>query len=395
MHFIHYQEAWQMVFDSVPDKQPTEISLLDSLGHYTSEDIYAPVDIPLFDNSAMDGFGFVFQNLALNTFYPIIGESKAGSSILPVCLPGQAIRIFTGAPVPKEIDIVIMKEQCEVEDDKVRIVHPPLTAGMNIRPQGSQTKKESLILPAKTKITPGIIGFLAGFGLEKVTVYSLPKVGILITGDELVSLGKTPEFGKIYESNGTALSALLAEIRMYPAFVKKVPDVPEILEKEITTALSSCDLLLLTGGISVGDYDYVQDSLLKNDVEKVFYKIRQKPGKPIFFGKKDDVSVFALPGNPASVFTCFEVYVRPFIEAYISGKTKYIHIETAKMTHDFSKKKGLTHFFKSVVSEGQLTMLSGQESYKMDAFTTANALVILEEDSENMYEGEFVKYIKI
>ncbi|MBK8621648.1 MAG: molybdopterin molybdotransferase MoeA [Saprospiraceae bacterium] len=395
MNFIHYQDAWQLLFDSVPEKQAVKKNLPDTLGHYTSEDIYAPVDIPLFDNSAMDGFGFINQNLSPDTFYPIVGESKAGSSSLPVCLPGQAIRIFTGAPVPEQIDLVVMKEQCDVQENMVRIMHESWSPGMNIRPKGSQTQKGSLILPAKTKMTPGIIGFLAGFGLEKISVFPFPEIGILITGDELVPPGKTPEFGKIYESNGTALTALLAEIRLNPVFVKKVPDVPEVLNKEIKAALLSCDILILTGGISVGDYDFVQDALVKNNVQKQFYKIRQKPGKPIFFGKKEDVSVFALPGNPASVFTCFEVYVRPFIEAFISGKTKYIHIETAKMAHDFSKKKGLTHFFKSVVSEGQLTMLTGQESYKMDAFTTANALVILEEDSENIYEGEFVKYIKI
>jgi para-aminobenzoate synthetase component 1 len=122
---------------------------------------------------------------------------------------------------------MISTVECEVEEDKVRIVYPPITAGMNIRPKGSQTQKGSLILPANTKITPGIIGFLAGFGLEKISVFPFPKVGILITGDELVPPGKTPEFGKIYESNGTALSALLAEIRINPVFVKKVPDAPE------------------------------------------------------------------------------------------------------------------------------------------------------------------------
>lgn len=393
--FIHYTEAWQIIKDNIPDSEIIEKSLADCLGYYTAADVFAPFDYPLFDNSAMDGFGFAFHELKTDTFFPINGVIAAGSSDLPDFKPGHASRIFTGAPVPEWMDVVIPKEQCEVLHNEVKIVSDLLVKGANIRPKASQTKTGDLILPAGTKIHAGIIGYLAAFGISKLSVYVYPEIGVLVTGDELVSPGSDPKTGQVFESNSTALLALLRENGIQPLFIKKVPDTLNILTSEIEDALPWCDVLLITGGISVGDYDYVQDALHTNGVQKLFYKIRQRPGKPMYVGKKDKTLVFALPGNPASVFTCFQVYVKPMLRSFISGGKDYTFLEEATMSHDFSKKKGLTFFFKSHVTDNTITILGGQESYKMESFVSANALVILGEETEEISRGENVFYIKI
>lgn len=393
--FIHYTEALEIIQKNLHHGKVIEKPLSDCLGYYTAKDEFAPYDYPLFDNSAMDGFGFAMEDLKPDMYYPINGEIRAGSADIPDYKKNQGSRIFTGAPVPEWMDIVYPKEQCEVKNNKVKITADSLSKGANIRPRASQTKKGDLILPAGTKINAGIIGYLAAFGLQKLSVYAYPKIGVLITGDELVSAGSEPQFGQVFESNSKALLALLQESSIQPLFVKRVPDSLQSLQTDIEIALPLCDVLLLTGGISVGDYDFVQEALHANGVEKLFYKIRQRPGKPMYVGKKDTKIIFALPGNPASVFTCFQVYVKPLIRAFCSGGKEYLHVKEGTIIHDFSKKKGLTFFFKCQAEKNKIKVLGGQESYKMDSFVAANALVVLEEDTEEIKSGDKVVYIKL
>lgn len=393
--FIHYREALEIIQKNLHHGKAIEKPLHDCLGYYTAQDEFAPYDYPLFDNSAMDGYGFAIQDLKVENKYPINGEIRAGSNKMPAYKTAQASRIFTGAPVPDWMDIIIPKEQCEVLMNQVKVVSESFVQGANIRPKASQTKKGALILPAGTKINAGIIGYLAAFGLQKLSVYAYPEIGVLVTGDELVSAGTVPKFGQVFESNSLALLALLRESSIQPLFVKKVADSHQSLQTEIETAIPVCDVLILTGGISAGDYDFVREAILANGVKKLFYKIRQRPGKPMFVGKKDNTIIFALPGNPASVFTCFQVYAKPLIRAFSSGGKEYLSMHEGTLTHDFSKKKGLSFFFKCLVEKNMITVLGGQESYKMDSFVAANALVVLEEDAEEIKAGDRVLYIKL
>lgn len=395
MDFIHYNQARDII-DSLPiSGQSQKISIVDSLGKYTSSDIFAPIDVPVFTNSAMDGYGFVDEHIQVGKRYVVVGEIKAGASHFPNIKPGEAVRIFTGAPVPPNVQTVIIQENCTSSNEFVTIEKGPVDHNMNIRTKGSQTPKDSLIVSKNTKLTPGINGFLASFGIHEIEVYKTPNVGILVTGDELVSPGQSLQEGQIYESNGVALESLLKALQIIPVFKKKVKDDEEILQKEISVALQNCDVLLMTGGISVGTYDFAQKTLFQNGVEKVFYKVRQRPGKPLFIGKTAKNIIFALPGNPASVFTCFHVYVLPFLRRFLSGGSDRMKAQKAIITHQFEKKTKLTHFLKAIEKDGKISLLTGQESYRMDAFTEANCFCIIDEEKELLLENDAVAFIKI
>jgi molybdopterin molybdotransferase len=395
MDFINYQSALDQIFSKVPEPKLISVPLSESLHYFTAENIIAPFDIPVFDNSAMDGFGFCLENLQSGIYYPVTGEIKAGTQKIPALIPGQAVKIFTGAPVSEQVDLIIQKEHCSFDGDQVKIITEHWEKGQHIRKKGTQSHKGEIIVYKNIKITAGIIGMLATFGIQNVIVYSKPKTGIMITGDELAKPGTTLKPGQIYESNSLALKALLKNIHIDTDYINIVEDNPEKLKNEIENILPKVDILLITGGISVGDYDYVRKSLEDNGVEKVFYKVKQKPGKPLYFGVKDNTSIFALPGNPASVFTSFQVYVKPFIDAFISGSTIFTSFHHGTITHDFEKKQGLTHWLKAVENNGNVKILTGQESYKMDAFTEANCLAKLDENTEFIEAGKEIYYIKM
>ncbi|MBK6782349.1 MAG: molybdopterin molybdotransferase MoeA [Saprospiraceae bacterium] len=395
MEFIHYQTALEQIFAKVPEPKLISVPLEKSIHFFTAENILAPIDIPVFDNSAMDGFGFCLENLQSGMYYPVIGEIKAGAQNIPPLLPGQALKVFTGAPVSMDIKLVIPKELCILKDDQVKIIAEHWEKGQHIREKGTQSRKDEIIVPENTKITPGLIGMLATFGIQNVLVYARPKMGVIITGDELAKPGTYLKPGQIYESNSLSLKALLKNENIEAEYVIHVQDDPEEMRNEIEKGLLKVDILLITGGISVGDYDFVQKSLEDNGVEKIFYKIKQKPGKPLYFGIKDKTVIFALPGNPASVFTCFLVYVKPFIHAFISGSSFFTFFRKGKITHDFEKKSGLTHWLKAVETDGDVKILTGQESYKMSSFVEANCLARLDENTECIHKGSELYYIKI
>jgi molybdopterin molybdotransferase len=284
-----------------------------------------------------------------------------------------------------------MQEKVNVHEQKIIIQNTTIQAGQHIRLQASQTKKGDILIPKNTLINAGVIGFLAAFGIDKILVYKKPKIGILVTGNELVGTNDIPQKGQIYESNSTSLLALLHEMKLFDNRVVLAKDDLEEISNQVHQLLNEVDIVLVSGGISVGDYDFVQEALKQNGVEEIFYKIKQKPGKPIFFGKKENKRIFALPGNPASSFTCFHLYVKPFLLAYIGKQNIFSDHTLAILTHDYAKKSGLTHFLKAYTASGKVQLEIGQESYKMQAFSTANSIVELAADASEIKAGTAVK----
>ncbi|WP_419867998.1 molybdopterin molybdotransferase MoeA [Chryseobacterium sp. CT-SW4] len=395
-HFIQVTEARQIIEKNIFRTKKTELPLLETLGFYTAEAVYATIDVPSFDNSAMDGYGFIYVN-PKNKGWKIIGEVSAGHSAHALKVgEGEAVRIFTGAPIPGGVDTVIMQEKVEVSGGFVSFDYSAVNKGDNIRHRGSQTEKGELILPENTFISHSVIGFLAGFGIEKITVFEPVKIGLLYTGNELVEVGQPLTDGKIYNSNAYTLQAALAEINQRFSLVKHVEDTAESTFTAIEDALGQVDVLLITGGISVGDYDYVKPSLEKLGVEELFYKIKQKPGKPLFFGKLKQKYVFALPGNPASVFSCYHQYVKPFVLGCFGREDFYKDEDWAVMeTTEKKKNKQLTLFLKARYSHGKVRVLNGQESYKMNSAAQANCLMEFPDGIEEIKAGEKVKIWKI
>ena len=285
---ISVEDAKNLVLSNV-DKQPKMfLSINNALNFFLAEDIFAPICIPLFNQSAMDGYAFKFQDL--NRMLTIIDTVPAGDERVIEVKKGEAVRIFTGSKVPDLCDTVVMQELTTVESNQLLVNDAGLKLGGNVRKKGNQIKKGDLALTKGTKINPPTIGFLATLGITEVEVYSLPKVCIIATGSELVKLGGSLKEGQIFESNTHMLSAAFEQMGITP-IIRVVKDDPFETEQLIKETFEKFDFLILSGGISVGDYDFVKESLLNNQVKEVFYKVNQKPGKPLFFGKKEKKSV--------------------------------------------------------------------------------------------------------
>jgi len=256
---------------------------------------------------------------------------------------------------------------------------------MNLRRAGSQCELGQLILPEGTRITPGTLGLLASLGTEEVSVFAAPQVSVILTGDEVVELGQALQPGQIYNANGPALLGYLSQLGISDVKVYKVKDDLAEVIRVIGEALASADVLLLTGGISVGDYDFVQEGLAENGVETLFYKVKQKPGKPLWVGTRSEQTVFALPGNPASVLSCFMQYVKPCLQQLLGDPDAWKSPQLYPLAQGWKKDVSVTVFLKAKLEQGQIHILPGQESFNLLSFGVADGLV---EVGEHLFEVE-------
>ena len=272
------------------------VQLTDSLGYTLSENILSPIHMPPFRQSAMDGYAL---NIANSNSYRLIGEIKAGDNNNPKLNAGEAVRIFTGAAVPDTANAVVMQEKASKQNNTL-ILKSPIKLNENIRPLGEQVHQGQIALNKGTKITAAGIAYLASLGITEVKVSTKPTIAIMVTGNELAEPGCNLKYGQIYESNAIMLKVALKKHGYDDVSIHKVDDDYQKTENLLNETISKHDVVLVSGGISVGDYDFVGKALNELDVEQLFYKVKQKPGKPLFFGRNKDTYVFALPGNPAS-----------------------------------------------------------------------------------------------
>ncbi len=384
---INVTEAKKLIEENCSKLKVKTVSLLEANGSILAEPIYAIMDTPPFNQSAMDGYAFSYENWDKKSNLTVIGEIQTGNYSNKVLLTNEAVRIYTGAPTPPGADTVVMQEKIIRDGNTIQILDIFLVKGANVRPQGSQTKKGEMALQEKQLLTPVAISFLAGIGINKVNVFSKPTVSIIVTGKELTKANDKIAEGKIFESNSIGLIAALQQLGINPVSVEVVDDVEEEIERAISNQLDS-DILILTGGVSVGDYDLVPTSLEKCGVQKIFHKIKQKPGKPFYFGRHNQTLVFALPGNPAAVMSCFYEYVVQAISSFT--QKEYFKKMLLPLAEDFNKKAGLTYFLKGKIGEREVTVLNNQESYKLNSFAVADCLIEFDEDSENFKKGELV-----
>jgi molybdopterin molybdotransferase len=384
-------EAKQDLTRHLPALAMRWVTLAESLGSYCAQAVIAESLVPPFDNSAMDGYAFCWQDYKPGNGMPVAGEMAAGIAKSDNFKPGTAMRIFTGAMVPEGFDTVVMQEKTRLVEGSVFVDDTQLAKGANVRKAGSQTRLGDLLLQAGHKITPGVVGFLASAGISQLWVYEWPKIAVVVTGNEVVAPGQPLLPGQVYECNGFSLRAALQDVGIQ-ASVAYAPDNKVALSKQLQTAMDTADWVLVTGGVSVGDYDLVVPVLNELGVQTVFHRIKQKPAKPFYFGTKGEKRIFGLPGNPASVLTCWYAWIRPFL-LQASGVNENNYKQTAIVQQHLTKKPGLTQFIKGYAANGQVHVLAGQESYRMDAFAEANCFVVLDEDSEGVSEGSPVNLI--
>ncbi|RZJ64261.1 MAG: molybdopterin molybdenumtransferase MoeA [Flavobacterium sp.] len=374
---ISVSEAKQIILDATNLTIIKKKTLLDAFSHVLAEDVISPNDIPNFAQSSMDGYAIKFEDR--DDTLKVIGEMAAGTPTKLTIHKGEATRIFTGAPLPDGADTVVMQEKIRRDGNKLILADDNLLEGLNVRPKGAEARKGEIAIAKGTYLSSAALGFLAGIGCTDVGVFSAPSVALILTGNELQQPGKALEFGQVYEANSVSLGSALKKAGITEIEIFTAEDSPEQLQMVLKSALEKHDIILLNGGVSVGDYDYVVSSAEACGVEQYFHKIKQKPGKPLFFGTKQEKLVFGLPGNPSSSLTCFYEYVLPALEK-ILRKENSVRENKAILTHDYAKPAGLTHFVKAFYDNGQVTPLHAQESFRLHSFAQANCFIVLDED---------------
>lgn len=388
---IEVKEALEIVAANSNAMPTQKIKVHKALGYVVAETIYSPISMPPFRQSAMDGYAFTHS---IRHQYDIVGISQAGDYSNIKLKQNEAIRIFTGAYVPDDADTVVMQEHVMANTDSILIAQMP-EKNTNVRPKGEQIGKGDVVFEPNTLLTPAAIGFLACLGITEIEVYKKPKVGILVTGNELTEPGKKLKKGKIFESNSIMIQAALETIGIKKTKVYRVKDNLKATKNALKSILKKNDIVLISGGISVGDYDFVKEALLKNGVEELFYKINQKPGKPMFFGSKKETLVFALPGNPASSLTNFYIYVLPAVKNKMGFSEIHKPKVVRKLNAEIKNNTGKTLFLKAKYDETDVTILEGQSSAMLNSFAIANGLVIVEQDVENIKDGQLVTILPI
>jgi molybdopterin molybdotransferase len=305
---LTFEDALQEIKQSATLRVvPQTIALSNAAGRILAKDIVADIFVPPHDNSAMDGYALASGDWQADKAFTISQRVPAGQSAQPL-VPGTCARIFTGANIPSGADTVIMQEDAKCVDDHVAFAHPP-KKGDNIRPKGQDMQAGQTVIKAGEKISPMHIGLLSSLGITNITVYKLLRVGILTTGNELIPAGETLKAGQIYNSNGPMLKALVTQAGHQVEQCLHAADSPEDTEAALKTLLQSCDVILSSGGVSVGEEDHVKGVLEKLGTVHL-WKIAIKPGKPLVHATLEGIPFLGLPGNPSSTLVTYHWFAR-------------------------------------------------------------------------------------
>ena len=382
---IEVAEALDKILSKVPKNPVVEIGLTSALNCVLAENVYSPISMPPFNQSAMDGYALCGNQKN----YRVVAEIKAGDSAEELELNlGEAVRIFTGAMVPKNIWAIAKQEIVEARQDKIALLQT-VHENSNIRLSGEELELDALAMRKGETLNPAAIGFLNGLGITSVKVYKKPNIALVVTGNELISPGQELPKGKIFESNAATLSALLQSMG-FDSKVSFVQDDYHSTLKVINQTINEYDLVIVTGGVSVGDYDYTHRVLEELGVETGFYKVNQKPGKPLYFGLKGAVSIFGLPGNPAAALTCFYIYVLTAIRLKMGSSAPLLEKKQFAIAHHQVKKGDRAHFLKAKHANGIVSINHRQSSAMLSSFIDANCLVYLPIEDKHIAKGSKV-----
>lgn len=387
---IGVAEAKKIIKEHAFVRRTVKRSMEESVGFVLSEDVCAAMDIPAFNQSSMDGYAIAFDSWTLGKGLEVVDEVPAGKQPSLTIPSGAAARIFTGAALPDGTDTVIMQEMTKIVDGQLYILDDKLMKGVNVRPRGAEIRKGELALKEGSRLSPAAIGFLSAIGIAEVSVFDLPSVAILVTGDELQEPGKPLSYGQVYEASSTMLHGALHEMEINEVAIFRVKDTLADTSETLKDVLKVFDVILLTGGVSVGDYDFVVPATIQCGVEQFFHRLKQRPGKPLFFGRKGNRPVFGLPGNPSSVLTCFYEYVWPVLR-HLSGYNDTLLSLKVSLIAPYNKKNALTHYLKGYYKEGRVQILEAQESFRLRSFAAANCFVVLDEEMRSYKENELVE----
>ncbi|MEK7449970.1 MAG: gephyrin-like molybdotransferase Glp [Planctomycetota bacterium] len=376
---ISVNEAWNIIVRQLPVKKITEVSLLESLDSTLAEDVFSDLDLPPFDKSAMDGYALRAADIKnAPVELEIIEVVSAGQVPVKAVKPGKTIKIMTGAPIPQGADTVVRIEDTEaVKNNTVRVL-ATIKKGANIAYQAEELKEGAKVLSKDTFLRSQEIGVLASVGKQRLKIYQKPTVAIISTGDELVEINVKPQPAQIRNSNSYTTAGQIAKMGLNYELLGIARDNLSDLTEKISRGLQF-DILVLTGGVSVGEFDLVEQVLKKLGVKLFFDQVAIKPGKPFVFGKKEDHLVFALPGNPVSSFVITEVFIRPAV-SMISGNPSLVKPKIfAKITEPFQKITNRQQYVPAVFEQQtfSITPVHWHGSADLVSVTHANALLII------------------
>lgn len=389
---VSVEEALNSITQVAKELGVIEIEVGKATGYVLAKECVSTISFPPFDQSAMDGYAVNHVQGQLK--FSVISELKAGDSAEKINLNvGEACRIFTGAMLPENTTAVVKQEDIEKKGDQI-LLNKLIENGENIRLCGEQIREGNVAVKKYTVLNPGAIGFLSTIGIEKVNVFKKPKIAVIATGNELVSAGEILKKGQIFESNTNTLISALS-VYGFEANVSIVEDSYDLIREKIEVAIDSNDLVLITGGISVGDYDFVGKILADINVTEKFYKVKQKPGKPLFFGQKGETLIFALPGNPAAVLTSFYIFVLRALSGLTGRKADFLTSKKVQLVSNFEKSPNLTFFLKGKLENDTVSILPAQSSAMLSSFIEANCLVRLEEGKAQWEADEMVEVFMI
>ncbi len=395
---ISVEEARTRILESIAPLSMESVSLFEAEGRVLHGDISAGCDIPSFDNSAMDGYAIAASDTreamkGTPVRLHIIDEIKAGEpSAGKRLMPGQAIRIMTGAPIPAGADAVVQLEDTQ-EDAEHVLVFRVVNGNENIRLAGEDIRRGTLVLRRGDQIKPADVGLCASLNFASLPVYRRPSVGILSTGDEIVDVGAELFPGKVRNSNAYTLYSEIKRYHAMPKYLGIAPDTEEGTRAMLQSAMG-LDVLITTGGVSKGRYDFVRDALRSMGIKILVERIAMKPGKPCVFGRKGSMLFFGLPGNPVSTMVSFIQFVRPALLRLMGATRVDKPVVNAVLDERIMKKTGRTHFIRGffTVQDGEfhVNTTGPQGSGILRSMSSANCLIILPADTAEVSPGERV-----
>ncbi|MGA7160284.1 MAG: gephyrin-like molybdotransferase Glp [Bacteroidota bacterium] len=396
---LTFEEALERILKHVRRLLPVKLPIAKSLGLVLAEEIRSKGPIPLFDSSSVDGFAVRVQDIrGASEGHPVClalqSTVSAGFGRTQSLKPLHAIKIMTGALLPKKADAVVMKEFVQAKGDAVAF-SSGTKEGASLRRRGEEFRKGEIVFPKGTLVTPPVVGMCATLGLTSVKVYRKPRIALVVTGNELRSPSSKLRQGQIRDSNSYALAAALEAAGISPFLKLQAHDDKKQISSAFSRALKKADVVVSAGGVSVGDFDYVKQVLNDLRVKTIFWRIAMKPGKPNFFGTRGKKLVFALPGNPVSAMVSLETLVMPALRKMMGIPFSEELIRQAVIECDIKRTGGRIEFIRAFASrstDGWLNVRPaiGQGSHMVGGLAQANCLIIVPKEIETIRKGDTV-----
>ncbi len=385
------QQARKYIQQYLTPVSATEIlPIRESLGRILAQDVISPSNVPNHNNSAMDGFAFKYaQGMKL---IKIIGTAFAGKPFQGSVKASECVKIMTGAVIPDGTDTVVMKEKTVNKGEYISLLDQP-ERGTNIRLAGEDLQQGQTVLSIGHQMQAADLGLVASLGIATVTVYRQLKVAFFSTGDELVSVGNPLEEGQIYDSNRYTIYGMLSSFNLIKTDLGAIPDQPEVLEDTLLKAANEYDVIITSGGVSVGDADYMK-GLLQKHGQILFWKINMKPGRPLAYGKVNNAHYFGLPGNPVSTMVTFYQFVQQALQTLMGGLAKPIPTFQVECTAPIKKVQGRVEFQRGILFEEEgkwkVKPILNQGSGILSSMSKANCFIVLPEESASTDAGTMV-----